>query len=53
MNSVMNIGDHILFLAEGKISWEGNKDEILHTTNKQLNDFLFSSEILRRVAAEM
>ena len=52
MNSVMNIGDHILFLAEGKISWEGNKDEILHTTNKQLNDFLFSSEILRRVAAE-
>lgn len=52
MNSVMNIGDHIIFLAEGKISWEGNKDEILHTTNKQLNDFLFSSEILRRVAEE-
>lgn len=52
MNSVMNIGDHIIFLAEGKISWEGNKEEILHTTNKQLNDFLFSSEILRRVAEE-
>ena len=49
MNSVMNIGDHILFLAGGEISWEGNKDEILHTDNKQLNDFLFSSEILRRV----
>lgn len=52
MNSVMNIGDHILFLAGGQISWEGNKDGILHTDNKQLNDFLFSSEILRRVASE-
>ena len=52
MNSVMNIGDHIIFLAGGEISWEGNKDEILHTDNKQLHDFLFSSEILRRVASE-
>lgn len=52
MNSVMNIGDHIIFLAGGEISWEGNKDGILHTDNKQLNDFLFSSEILRRVASE-
>ena len=52
MNSVMNIGDHILFLAGGEISWEGNKDGILHTDNKLLNDFLFSSEILRRVANE-
>ncbi len=52
MNSVMNIGDHIVFLADGKISWEGNKDGILNTKNKQLNDFLFSSEILRRVAGE-
>lgn len=52
MNSVMNIGDHIIFLADGRISWEGNKDEILQTKNKQLNDFLFSSEILRRVAGE-
>ena len=48
----MNIGDHILFLAGGEISWEGNKDGILHTDNKLLNDFLFSSEILRRVAGE-
>ena len=52
MNSVMNIGDHIVFLADGKISWEGNKEGILNTKNKQLNDFLFSSEILRRVAGE-
>lgn len=50
MNSVMNIGDKIIFLAGGEISWEGNKEQILHTDNPQLNEFLFSSEILRRVA---
>lgn len=49
MNSVMNIGDNILFLADGKLCWEGNKNEILNTDNKTLNDFLFSSEILRHV----
>lgn len=49
MNSVMNIGDNILFLADGKLCWEGNKSEILNTDNKTLNDFLFSSEILRQV----
>lgn len=52
MNSVMNIGDHIIFLADGKISWEDNKDHILNTDNKRLNEFLFSSEILRRVAGD-
>ncbi|MBP3408490.1 MAG: ATP-binding cassette domain-containing protein [Bacteroidaceae bacterium] len=49
MNSVMNIGDNILFLADGKLCWEGNKKDILNTDNKTLNDFLFSSEILRHV----
>ena len=50
MNSVMNIGDKVIFLAGGEISWEGNKEEILNSKNPQLNEFLFSSEILRRVA---
>ena len=49
MNSVMNIGDNILFLADGKLCWEGNKKDILNTDNSTLNDFLFSSEILRQV----
>ena len=49
MNSVMNIGDHILFLANGELCWEGNNQEILNTDNKTLNEFLFSSEILRQV----
>lgn len=52
MNSVMGIGDQIIFLANGKLEWVGNKNNILDSNNKQLNDFLFSSEILRRVAAE-
>ena len=49
MNSVMNIGDHILFLSGGKLAWEGDKSHILNTDNRLLNDFLFSSEILRQV----
>lgn len=49
MNSVMNIGDHVIFLANGELCWEGNNKEILNTHNKTLNEFLFSSEILRQV----
>ena len=49
MNSVMNIGDHILFLSGGKLAWEGDKTQILNTDNALLNEFLFSSEILRQV----
>ena len=49
MNSVMNIGDHILFLSGGRLAWEGDKTQILGTDNKKLNEFLFSSEILRQV----
>ena len=49
MNSVMGIGDHIIFLADGKKSWEGTKDEILHTDNNRLNEFLFSSDLLKKV----
>ena len=52
MNSVMNIGDKVIFLAGGEISWEGNKEEILNSKNEKLNEFLFSSERLRRVAGE-
>ena len=49
MNSVMGIGDYIIFLAGGHKSWEGTKDDILHTDNKLLNEFLFSSDLLRKV----
>ena len=49
MNSVVGIGDHIIFLANGNLEWEGNKDEVLSSKNKLLNDFLFSSDLLRKV----
>ena len=49
MNSVMGIGDYIIYLAGGQKSWEGTKDDILHTDNKLLNEFLFSSDLLRKV----
>lgn len=49
MNSVMNIGDNILFLANGNLAWQGDNTHILNTDNEQLNNFLFSSEILRQV----
>jgi len=49
MNSVMQIGDHILFIKEGEKIWEGNKQQIMNTQNKDLNNFIFSSEIFRRL----
>ncbi|MCJ8209466.1 ABC transporter ATP-binding protein [Mucilaginibacter sp. RS28] len=44
MNSVMGIGDHIIFLYQGKKWWEGSNKEIAHTENKELNDFVFASK---------
>lgn len=43
MNSVIEIGENILFLYQGKKWWEGNKDEIRNTDNKELNDFVFAT----------
>lgn len=49
MNSVMNIGEHIIFIQEGKKEWEGTKDEIMSSTNKALNDFVFASDLFKKV----
>jgi len=49
MNSVMQIGDHIVFIKEGRKMWEGNKEQIINADNKDLNDFIFSSEIFKRL----
>jgi phospholipid/cholesterol/gamma-HCH transport system ATP-binding protein len=49
MNSVIEIGDKIAFLNKGKLCWEGNKDEILHSDNEILNDFVYSTELTRRL----
>jgi phospholipid/cholesterol/gamma-HCH transport system ATP-binding protein len=47
MNSVIEIGDKIFFLYEGKKLWEGTRDEIMDTDIKELNDFIFSNRLMR------
>jgi phospholipid/cholesterol/gamma-HCH transport system ATP-binding protein len=47
MNSVMEIGDNILYLANGKKEWSGNSEEIIFSTNQNLNEFIFASEFLQ------
>ena len=49
MNSVLNIGDNIAYIFEGQLWWTGSKQDILSTTNKELNDFVFSTELTRRL----
>ena len=48
MNSVMEIGDKIVFIYHGKKWWEGTKDDILDADNKELNDFFFASAMAKR-----
>ena len=49
MNSVMEIGEKIAYINNGKISWTGNKEELLKSDNEQLNDFVFASELFKRL----
>ncbi len=48
MNSVMEIGEKIVFIYEGSKWWEGTKDEILTADNRELNDFVFASAMAKR-----
>jgi len=49
MNSVMEIGDNIIFIKDGEKIWSGDKDVFLHSKNKYLNDFIFSSKVFRKL----
>ena len=49
MNSVMGIGENIIFIYQGRKEWEGSKDDIFTSTNKRLNDFIFASDLFRKV----
>jgi phospholipid/cholesterol/gamma-HCH transport system ATP-binding protein len=49
MNSVMAIGEKIIYIHKGCKLWEGNKEEILTATEEQLNDFVFASELFKRI----
>jgi phospholipid/cholesterol/gamma-HCH transport system ATP-binding protein len=46
MNSVMEIGNYILYMYKGRKEWEGNNKEIIFSKNQRLNDFIFASEFL-------
>lgn len=49
MNSVLGIGDNIIFICEGRKEWEGNKDMVMTATNEKLNDLVFASELFKKV----
>ena len=52
MNSVMEIGDKIMFISAGEMCWEGTKHEILQTDNRKLNDFVFANKQYRQIRDE-
>jgi phospholipid/cholesterol/gamma-HCH transport system ATP-binding protein len=49
MNSVMEIGEKIVFLKDGLKAWEGSKDTIFKTDNEVVTDFVYSSELMKKV----
>jgi len=48
MNTVMESGDHIVYLYQGNKQWEGNKEEIIFSKDEKLNSFIFASEFLAK-----
>lgn len=49
MNSVMEIGENIVFINKGEKEWQGTKEDIFHADNQELNDFVFASELFKKV----
>ncbi len=49
MNSVMEIGDNIIFVHEGRLEWQGNKADVLESPNQELQSFIFASPFLQRL----
>lgn len=49
MNSVMEIGDQVAFIFKGRLWWEGSRDDILHSDNRELNDFVFATELTKKL----
>jgi phospholipid/cholesterol/gamma-HCH transport system ATP-binding protein len=49
MNSVMEIGDNILFISEGEKCWEGNRQDILSAENQKLQEFVFANKQYQRM----
>ena len=53
MNSVIGIGDYILFLHKGEKAWEGDKHSVLKSDSQALNDFIFASKYLREIKEQL
>jgi phospholipid/cholesterol/gamma-HCH transport system ATP-binding protein len=49
MNSILEIGDKVIFLRLGKLEWQGNRKEIYTAQNEALEDFVFASELFKNV----
>jgi phospholipid/cholesterol/gamma-HCH transport system ATP-binding protein len=49
MNSVMEIGENIIFLKDGLKEWEGTKEDLFNSQNSNFDEFVYSSEILKKV----
>ena len=49
MNSVMGIGENIIFICDGRKEWQGNKETVISSHNKKLNDLVFASDLFKRV----
>jgi phospholipid/cholesterol/gamma-HCH transport system ATP-binding protein len=53
MNSVMEIGDNILFIHQGKKWWEGDRKSILTSDNPEINAFVFASEFMKEIRSTL
>ncbi len=53
MNSVMEAGDNIVFIHSGRAWWKGTREELLASENKELNEFIFASGLMRQVRTAM
>ncbi len=53
MNSVMEIGEKLLFINKGVKAWEGSSDEIFDTENQSLNNFVFASNLFKKIKKEL
>ena len=49
MNSVLEIGDNVVFIYKGCKCWEGTRKEVLHTDNEALNNFVFATNLARQI----
>jgi phospholipid/cholesterol/gamma-HCH transport system ATP-binding protein len=53
MNSVMEIGEKIVFISDGEICWEGSKHDVLNSDNSTLNDFVFANSLAKKLRPQI